>query len=106
MFIATVVASKLREQMAHYFDMVRGKEVIQVLHRGGEIKVLMTQDHYLQLLSRLALYEQAPNAKRVPAKSSNSIEESVRRKMKKFEQEEELHDRNSGHMGRKRARSA
>lgn len=105
MFKATVVASKLREQMAHYFDLVRGNEVVQVLHRGGEIKVLMTQEHYLNLLSKLALYERSPNVKTVPAKSSRDIENAVRTKLKDHESEEELQD-DTGHLGRKRAKSA
>src|SRR5208282_2138857 len=92
MFKATVVASKLREQMAHYFDLVRGEEVVQILHRGGEIKVLMTQEHYLNLLARLALYEKSSNAKTVPAKSSREIENAVRAKLQEHEREEELRD--------------
>jgi PHD/YefM family antitoxin component YafN of YafNO toxin-antitoxin module len=105
MFKATVVASKLREQMAHYFDMVHDDEVVQILHRGGEIKVLMTQEHYLNLLSRLALYEKSPNAKTVPAKSSREIENAVRAKLQEHEREEELRD-DTGRVGQKRARQA
>jgi len=103
MFKATVVASKLREQMAHYFEMVRGDEVVQILHRGGDIKVLMTQEHYLNLLSRLALYEKSPKTKIVASKSSREIENAVRAKLRKYE--EELQD-DSGSMGRKRTRQA
>src|SRR5690554_4917897 len=103
MFKATVVASKLREQMAHYFGLVRGDEVVQVLHRGGEIKVLMTQEHYLNLLSRLALYERDPSPKTVPSKSSRSIEDAIRAKVAQHAEEEELHD-DSGRVGQKRAR--
>lgn len=105
MFKATVVASKLREQMAHYFDLVHGDEVVQILHRGGEIKVLMTQEHYLNLLSRLALYEKSPKAKTTPAKSSREIENAIRAKLKLHEEEEELRD-DSGHVGHKRAKQA
>lgn len=105
MFKATVVASKLREQMAHYFDLVRGSEVVQVIHRGGDIKVLMTQQHYLNLLSRLALYEKAPDAKQVPAKSSREIENAIRAKLAEHDKEEELQD-DSSRMGKKRTRSA
>ncbi|MGK5084419.1 hypothetical protein WDW37_14085 [Bdellovibrionota bacterium FG-1] len=105
MFTATVVASKLREQMAHFFDMVRGDNAVQILHRGGKIKVLITQGHYLNLLSRLALYEKSPNAKRVPAKSSRAIENAIRAKLNDHEQEEELRD-DTSRMGSKRARQA
>jgi len=105
MFKATVVASKLREQMAHYFEMVHDEDAVQILHRGGEIKVLITQEHYLNLLSRLALYEKSPKAKIVPSKSSREIENALRAKLRKYESEEELQN-DSGRMGRKRARQA
>ena len=105
MFKATVVASKLREQMAHYFDMVRGDKAVQILHRGGEIKVLITQEHYLNLLSRLALYEKSPNAETVPAKSSRTIENAIRAKLNDHKQEEELRD-DTSRMGQRRARQA
>ena len=88
MFKATVVASKLREQMAHFFDLVRGEDVIQILHRGGEIKVLITQEHYLNLLSRLAIYVKSPSAKTVPAKSSRTIENGIRAKLKGHDRKE------------------
>ncbi len=103
MFIAAVVASKLREQMAHYFELVRGDGVVQVIHRGGGIKVLMTQEHYLTLLSRLALYKKSRNTKSVPARSSREVENAIRAKLKDHEQEEELRD-DKNHLGRKRAR--
>ena len=89
--------------MAHYFELVQGSDVVQILHRGGEIKVLMTQGHYLDLLSRLALYERSPNAKTVPAKSAREIESALALKLKRHSEEEFLRD-DSGPMGRKRAR--
>lgn len=103
MFKATVVASKLREQMAYYVGLVRDNEVVQILHRGGEVKVLMTQEHYLNLLSRLAVYEKSPKAKVVPAKSSREIENAVRTKLHDYQGEEALRD-DTGIVGRKRAR--
>ena len=107
MFKATVVASKLREQIARYFDLVQGNDVIQIIHRGGDIKVLMTQEHYLSLLSRLALYEKSPNAKTVPSKSSQEIENAIRAKMKAHEKDREQeneHQNDTRRMGQRRAR--
>ena len=104
MFKATVLASQLREKMAHYFDMVRGNEVIQILHRGGPIKVLITQEHYLDLVSRLNLYEKNESEKVVVAKSAREIEEAVTEKLKAHEQETELSDSDSGKLQRVRAR--
>lgn len=104
MFKATVLASQLREKMAHYFDMVRGNEVIQILHRGGPIKVLITQEHYLDLMSRLNLYEKNENEKVVAAKSAREIEAAVMEKLKAHERETELSDSDSGKLQRVRAR--
>lgn len=92
MFTATVMASKLRERMAHYFDMVTGNKVIQILHRGGEIKVLMTQEHYFNLTSRLALYETHEDTKPVKSINKNILAEQIRKEEAANELEEELVD--------------
>lgn len=91
MFKETVVASKLREKMAHYFEMVTGNTVLQILHRGGEVKVLMTQEHYLGLVSKLAMYEKMDDAV-VESKSVEQLTEIVAQKMRAFEDEKELRD--------------
>ena len=105
MFKATVIASQLREKMAHYFDMVRDNEVIQILHRGGPVKVLITQKHYLDLLSRLALYERdSQKEKTVPAKSVQTLEAAVMEKLKLSEQDGELSDGDSSKLQRVRTR--
>lgn len=89
MFKATVVASKLREKMAYYFDLVHGKNVVQVLHRNGEIKVLLTQEHYLDLVSRLALYEKPENAETISA-SAKEIEKKLLKKLKQLDEDESI----------------
>lgn len=87
MFKATVVASKLREKMAQYFDMASGDDVIQILHRGNDIKVLMTQEHYFELLSRLALYEKPSSKEVVSSKSAKAIEKNILAKLQLLEEE-------------------
>ena len=52
MFKVTVFASKFREQMAHFLGMVKGDQVLQIIQRGDGIKVVMTQEHYLDLMSK------------------------------------------------------
>jgi len=102
MFKATVVASKLREDLAHYLDLVKKTEAVQILHRGSPVRVLITQDHYLDLLSRLALYEKSQNEKMVPSFSVNELEQRLLKKLKAAEGDETDHD--SGRVGRKRAK--
>lgn len=79
MFTATVLASKLRDKMAYYFDMVTGNDVVQILHKNKSPKVLMTQEHYMNLLSRLSLYEKVDKRKT----GSSSVEELTEQVMKK-----------------------
>jgi len=95
MFKATVVASKLREQMAHYFDMVTGNNVLQIFHRGGEVKVIMTQEHYFNLTSRLALYESHEDTKPVHSINKNQLAEEIRRESTELEAEGKLEDNNT-----------
>jgi hypothetical protein len=88
MFKATVVASKLREKMAEYLDMASGNDVVQILHRGSDIKVLMTQEHYLNLVSKLALYEKPASHEIVSSKSAKDIEQSILAKLKRLDADE------------------
>ena len=92
MFKTTVVASKLREKMAQYFEMATGDDVIQILHRGNDVKVLMTQEHYLNLLSRLALYEKPSSSEIVLSKSAKEIEKSILAKLRQLDEEEPADD--------------
>lgn len=108
MFKATVVASKLREKLAHYFEMVTGDNVIQVFHRGGEVKVIMTQEHYFNLTSRLALYESHEDTKPVRSINKNDLAEQIRRESVELETEDELDDNKHAeshrHMAKSRSR--
>ncbi len=105
MFRATVFASRFREQMAHFLNMVKGDHVLQIIQRGEGIKVVMTQEHYLDLVGRLAIYEQQPNEELVP---HETVEETMKRlalKRKRIEEEEVEYARNSRAMGKKRKKS-
>ncbi len=102
MFKATVVASKLREKLAEYFDMASGSDVVQILHRGNDVKVLMTQEHYLNLLSRLALYEKPTASDVVSAKSAKEIERNILAKLRQREEEESADDKRK--VGKSRTR--
>ncbi len=100
MFKATVVASKLREKMAYYFDLAKGKEAVQILHRGGDIKVLITQEHYLDLLSRLALYEKNENAELVSSPSTQDLEQKLLKKLRQLDEDDSINDnRQMGKVG-------
>jgi|GEM_PF-5171911 len=82
MFKNTVVASKLREQMADFLESVQGNDVLQVLHRGDSIKVMMTQTHYLDLMGRLAVYEKSIPSKSVAHPPASKIKSKLNAKLK------------------------
>ena len=52
MFKKTLNFSELKNDPTAVSEM-KDSEVIQILHRGSEVKVMMTQEHYFQLLARL-----------------------------------------------------
>jgi PHD/YefM family antitoxin component YafN of YafNO toxin-antitoxin module len=92
MFKETVVASEFRKKLAYFFDLVSGTEVVQILHKGGKVKVLMTQDHYLNLISRLSLYEKLGKHDAVNPLSVEELTARVLSKTKALETEEDLQD--------------
>lgn len=53
MFKKTITFSELNNGGASVATELKDGEVIQIFHRGSEVKVMMTQDHYFNLLARL-----------------------------------------------------
>lgn len=103
MFKMTVVASKLREEMAYYLGQVKDNQVLQILHRGDSVKVMMTQQHYLDLLSRLAVFERS-SAPEVRHRSKSEIKASIEKRLKQHEVEAASETPIS--LGRKRRKTA
>ena len=104
MFKETIVASKLRENIAYYLNLAKGRNVVQILHRGQEVKVLMSQNYYLSLLSKLALYEQGKNEVHVDAKAFNELESSLVQKLRLLQEEDLINAKNK--VGKTSARKA
>jgi hypothetical protein len=77
MFFKTVTVSDLKAHSGEVLGDVQGASVLQVVHRGSAIKVVMTQEHYLALLGRLAAYE-AQFGKTVPHVSADKMLEQVK----------------------------
>lgn len=59
MFKKTLNFSQLKTDVSEISDL-KGSEVIQVLHRGHEIKVIMTQEYFFLLQARAEANETAP----------------------------------------------
>ena len=76
-FSKTVTASELRDKLKEFFADVTGRNVLQVLHRGQPIRVIMTQDHYLSLLGKIAAFESSSGQKTVPHKTASDLGQQV-----------------------------
>ena len=76
LFVQTVTASQLRDKLRDLLSRVTGQSVLQIVHRGQPIRVLMTQERYLTLLGKVAAFESgAGNA--VPHKSADEVARRV-----------------------------
>jgi len=56
MFKKTLNFSDLKSDPSAVAEL-KNDEVVQVFHRGHEVKVLMTQDHFFNLMARLEKFE-------------------------------------------------
>ena len=103
-FKETIVASKLRENIAYYLNLAKGRNVVQILHRGQEVKVLMSQNYYLSLLAKLALYEKDHSEAVVDSKTFNELENSLIQKLRLLQEEDSTFVKNK--MGKTGPRKA
>ncbi|MFP5385568.1 MAG: hypothetical protein ACLGHN_05775 [Bacteriovoracia bacterium] len=56
MFKKTLNFSDLKSDPSAIAEL-KNDEVVQVFHRGHEVKVMMTQDHFFNLMARLEKFE-------------------------------------------------
>lgn len=77
MFTDTVRATQFRDKLKKYIEKVEGNNVLQIIHKSGPVRVMMTQEHYLNLISKIAAYEAIPN--KGTAKEMDSPKEIARR---------------------------
>ena len=77
LFFQTITASQLRDKLRDFLSKVTGQSVLQIVHRGQPIRVLMTQEHYLTLLGKVAAFESAAESRTVPHKSADEIARQV-----------------------------
>lgn len=77
MFFKTVTISDLKARSGEILSDVQSDHVLQVVHRGSAIKVVMTQEHYLSLLERLAAFEK-PSGRTVAHVSADELLQRVK----------------------------
>lgn len=56
MFKKTLNFSDLKSDPSAVAEL-KNSEVVQIFHRGHEVKVMMTQDHFFNLMARLEKFE-------------------------------------------------
>jgi flagellar biosynthesis regulator FlbT len=61
MFIKTVSASEFRENIKDNLELVKDNNVLQVLHRGDGIKIVITQEHFFNILQKSRLFDDFEN---------------------------------------------
>ena len=66
MFKKTLNFSDLKSDPSAISDL-KNDEVVQVFHRGHEVKVVMTQDHFFNLMSRLEKLESSKKTSKYDA---------------------------------------
>ena len=73
LFSQTVTASQLRDKLKDFLSGVSGRNVLQILHRGQPIRVLMTQEYYLTLLAKIAALETRSGQDTVAHQEANEL---------------------------------
>lgn len=63
MFKKTLNLSDLKSDPSAVGEL-KNDEVVQVFHRGHEVKVMMTQDHFFNLMARLEKFENSGKTSR------------------------------------------
>lgn len=61
MFVKTVSASEFRENLKDNLELVKGSDVLQVLHRGDGVKVILAQEYYFNILQKAKMFEEMEN---------------------------------------------
>ncbi len=57
MFIKTVSASEFRENIKENLELVKDENILQMLHRGNGVKVIMTQEYFFNVLQKSKLFD-------------------------------------------------
>lgn len=88
MFKNTINATQLKNY-GEELSGLRGEEALQVLHRGSEVKVVITQDYFFKLLTLANLSRKPSQDLAVSATEEEMIEKSLEllRKHRQVEKE-------------------
>lgn len=82
MFKKTITFSELNNGGTSAATDLKNDEVLQIFHRGSEVKVMMTQDYYFSLLARL---EKAEGSQKRTSYDPEKLMKDFDKKMKKLD---------------------
>jgi hypothetical protein len=107
MFFRTLNLTKFKENPSEPLSEVSDGRVLQLLHGGHDVKVIMTQDHYFQLLANVADLKNALALARgealqgEPHVLGDRIKENIRERVLKQRRDDGYHNDNSVGSGKK-----
>ena len=84
MFIKTVSTSELRGNVKENLEIVKDDKILQIIHRGDGIKVLMTQEYFFDIIQRAKLYNEMINSENINTKKRFTKEEIIKRNEEKL----------------------
>ena len=84
MFIKTVSTSELRGNVKENLEIVKDDKILQIIHRGDGIKVLMTQEYFFYIIQRAKLYNEMINSENINTKKRFTKEEIIKRNEEKL----------------------
>lgn len=83
LFSASFGVAELLRHAKEKLGLVKGDNVVQLIHKGNPIRVIMTQEHYLNLLDKLREREPAEKRQFLDEKEMANVLEELRRDFEK-----------------------
>lgn len=84
MFKKTLTLSELKQSINEELGGLSGNDALQVVHRGKQIKVVITQERYFQLLGQIAqLSASSQDGELIENETSTTRKQRLRKKLEK-----------------------
>lgn len=83
MFKKTLTLSELKQSINEELGELTGDDALQVVHRGKQIKVVITQERYFKLLGQLAQQTATEHGELVENVASSTRKQKLKKKLEK-----------------------
>lgn len=81
LFCESIGVAELLKNAKEKLGLVKDDNVIQLIHRGNPVRVIMTQEHYLNLLDKIDEIKPAAEREYVDHSEVENALEVIRRKL-------------------------